>query len=256
LKAVIFAGGMGTRLQEETYKIPKPLVEVGDKPLLWHIMKLYSFYGIKEFVILAGYKQHLIKEFFHNYYLHNCNVTFYLGDNRVSYDKSKIDEWKVTVVNTGLETLTGDRLSQVHKLLREDENFLLTYGDGLSDININKLISYHNSSRNILTLTSVQPEGKYGNLILNDSNQIIDYEEKPIGDNKWINGGYMICNTKIFDNLQEGDFANTLKYLSLKNELKAYPHKGYWKSVDTLSDLNTVKKEWESNNARWKVWND
>jgi len=255
MKCIIFAGGLGTRLSEKTDKIPKPMVEVGDKPLLWHIMKIYSVYGIKEFIILAGYKQHSIKEYFNNYYLHNCSATFDLYNNTVTYNQTKIENWKVTILDTGINTPTGDRLKQAKHLIK-DETFLLTYGDGLSDVSITQLIEYHKLMHGMVTLTSVQPEGKYGNLILDNNNHITNYEEKPVGDNRWINGGYMVCNKQIFNNLQEGDFANTLKYLSLQNQLHAYPHKGFWKSVDTIWDLNYARKLWDDDEAKWKVWSD
>lgn len=254
MKCIIFAGGKGTRLQEETLKLPKPLVEVGNKPLLWHIMKIYSFYGIEEFIILAGYKQHLIKEFFNNYYLHNCNVTFYLNNNRVSYNKSQIDDWKVTVVNTGLDTLTGGRLKQVRHLLDNDRTFLLTYGDGLSNVNINKIIQCHNYNKNIVTLTAVNPEGKYGVIKCDENNKIIQYEEKPSKGGNWINGGFMVCDISVFDYLLESDFSDTLKILSNEEKLGAYEHWGYWKSVDTVHDLDVVQDLWNTNKAEWKLW--
>lgn len=255
MKCVIFAGGLGTRLGEETDKIPKPLLDVGGQPLLWHIMKTYSYYGITNFFILAGYKQHLIKDYFHNYYLHNCDTTFHIFNNTMSYDKSKIEDWTVTVVDTGMNTPTGERLKQIENLLN-GETFLLTYGDGLSNVDINKLCKCYEKNDSIITLTAIQPEGKYGNLILGNENNVDCYEEKPIKDKYWVNGGYMVCSPDIFDYLQKGDFSNTLKELSLKNKLKAYSHLGFWRSVDTIFDLNYVRKLWDNGEAKWRVWND
>jgi len=253
MRVVIFAGGHGTRLQEHTDRLPKPLVEIGGKPILWHIMKLYSFQGFNDFIILAGYKQHLIKEYFYNYFLHRSNVYIDLKKNEFIYLDNDCKDWKISIIDTGFETLTGDRLAQVQQFLA-DENFMLTYGDGLCTIPLNNLLHYHNKHKAVVTITAVQPEGRFGKLIIDKYDRVEKYEEKPLGDDSWINGGFMVCNFTIFDFLQKGDFANTLVKLSEEKRLCAAKFDGFWKAMDVTKDKNILEELWKSEKCPWKIW--
>lgn len=254
IPVVIFAGGLGTRLGEITDKIPKPLVEIDNMPILWHIMKIYSYYNFNNFIILTGYKQHLIKKFFIDYSLYVNDIKIQVENNNISYiKKDHIENWNISIIDTGIETLTGSRLIKIKELINT-ELFLLTYGDGVSNINLNNLVEAHKKSNNTITLTAVQPNGKYGNLNINDNNCIIGYEEKPKGDGNWINGGFAVCNYNIFNYLIEGDFSDTLKILSEKNKLGCYKHNGFWKSVDTLQDKLYLDSLCKENKAFWKTW--
>jgi len=252
-KVVLFCGGTGSRLSEYTTAIPKPLVNVGnDMPIMWHIMKYYSQHGFTDFVLLAGYKQYLIKQFFNNYYINNSDVTFDYKSNTITYNKSNIESWKVTILDTGESTLTGDRLAFAKDYLKND-TFLLNYSDGVSDINIQEVINYHSKTENIVTLSAVQPDGRYGNLNI-EAGKVNSFVEKSKGDGTWINGGYFIVNPSIFNFLRSGDFAETLKYLAEEDLLGAYVHNGFWKAMDTAHDKVYLDNLWKENKAPWKIW--
>ena len=256
MKAVILAGGLGTRLREETHLKPKPMLEIGSKPILWHIMKIFSFYGINEFIICCGYKGYVIKEFFANYFLHTSDVTFHMDDdNRMEIHLRKNEPWKVTLVDTGDKSQTGGRLLRIGSFL-DDESFCFTYGDGLSDINIKELIKYHKAEGKLATLSAVQPPGRYGSLSI-DGNSVNKFREKVAGDNAWVNGGFFVLEPKVI-NLIEGDLTNwetdILPQLAIDGQLTAYKHNGFWHSMDTLRDHNSLEKIWSSGSAPWKIW--
>jgi len=258
MKVVIFAGGMGTRISEESHLKPKPMIEIGSKPILWHIMKMYSHFGFNEFIICLGYKGYAIKEYFLNYFLYNSDVTIDLSSNDVEIHKSFADDFKVTLVETGLETKTAGRLKQVQKYIG-NETFMLTYGDGVADINMNALLDFHKQKGKIATVTAVQPEGKFGGMELNDGDDVTVFKEKPKGDGSWINGGFFVLEPNVFDYLQ-GDMDDImwedypLENLASDNELSAYKHKGYWRCMDALRDKNVLEEAWKSKNAPWKLW--
>lgn len=257
MKLAILAGGYGTRISEESELKPKPMVEIGDYPILWHIMKYYSTFGINEFVILLGYKGYVIKEYFANYFLHNSDVTFDLKENSMSVHNSSSENWKVSLINTGLDTMTGGRLLRAKEHLKDD-TFLLTYGDGLSDVDIEKLISSHKKNNKTMTLTAVQPEGRFGALEIDDNNRINQFLEKPKGDGSWINGGFFVCNPEIFEYIQEGDKTvlerSPLETLTKDQKLFAYKHHGFWQPMDTLRDKIKLNNIWQAGNAPWKIW--
>lgn len=258
MKVVILAGGFGTRISEESHLIPKPMIEIGGKPILWHIMKYYSSFGHNEFIICCGYKQYIIKEFFADYYLHMSDITFDFSDsNRVEIHNNNAEPWKVTLVDTGLNTMTGGRIKRVKDYLK-NEIFMLTYGDGLSNVDINKLIDFHISGKKKATLTAIQPGGRYGKLEINNiSNVVSSFEEKKVDDGGWVNGGFMVLNPEVIDYI-EGD--NTiferepLEKLSTMGELIAYRHSGFWQCMDTLRDKEMLEKLWSENKAEWKIW--
>ena len=256
MKAVIFAGGFGTRLSEATNLIPKPMVEIGGKPILWHIMKIYSHYGINDFIICCGYKQYVIKEYFANYFRHNCDMTVDLSDNSVKVLENHSEKWKVTMVDTGLNTMTGGRLKRVQKYIG-DEQFCLTYGDGVADVNITEAIQLHNKSGKILSMMAYQPTGKLGVLEINKNNELTNFVEKPQESGSWINAGFFVCEPAIFDVL-EGDNEmfekEPMQRLMARNEIHAYKHEGFWKPMDTLRDNQELNKMWDENRAPWKVW--
>lgn len=256
MKAVIFAGGFGTRLSEATHLIPKPMVEIGGKPILWHIMKIYSHYGINDFIICCGYKQYVIKEYFANYFRHNCDMTVDLANNSVKILANHSEDWRVTMVDTGLNTMTGGRLKRVQKYVG-DEQFCLTYGDGVADIDIAETIRLHNKSGKILSMTAYQPGGRLGVLDINEDGTLKSFIEKPKETGTWINAGFFVCEPQIFDFL-EGDqemFEKKpmLRLLAL-NEIHAYKHEGFWKPMDTLRDNQELNRLWEADEAPWKVW--
>ena len=256
MKVVLFAGGLGTRLHEETVLKPKPMVEIGGKPILWHIMKTYSHYGFNEFIICLGYKGYYIKEWFNNYFLHNSDVTFDLGNNSIEYHENRSEKWKVTLVDTGDETFTGGRLKRIQEYVGND-TFMVTYGDGLADVNILKLLDFHKKHKKIATVTAIVPEGKFGVIIINDEYRVISFSEKT--DNKSrISGGFFVFEPGIFDYLSNGDETvlekAPLEDLAKDGELKAYFHDGFWKPMDTLRDKNTLEDLWKSGDAPWKVW--
>ena len=255
MKVVILAGGFGTRISEESQVIPKPMIEIGGKPILWHIMKEYAHFGHKEFIICAGYKQHIIKEFFANYTLHNSDVTFdFQGENRVKVHSNFSEDWKVTVVDTGYDTLTGGRIKKIQPYIGDDENFLLTYGDGVSDVNISELVKFHKAHGKIFTLTAVKPESRFGYLDF-DGDKVLAFREKSKEDVGYINAGYMVLNKKVFDYI-EGNFMleqEPMKKLTQAGEVMAYRHEGFWYCMDTLRDKIKLEEMWQSG-APWKVW--
>ena len=255
MKAVILAGGLGTRITEETHLKPKPMIEIGGMPLLWHIMKTYSFHGINDFVICCGYKGYVIKEYFANYFLHMSDVTFDMNQNTMDVHKKSAEPWKVTLVDTGLDTMTGGRLKRVKKYV-ENETFCFTYGDGLSDISVKNLIDHHNKQKTLSTVTAVQPPGRFGALNI-EKNKIISFEEKPSGDGSWINGGYFVLEPGIFDYVENDQTVwerQPLETLAKDSQLSVHKHKGYWNAVDTLRDKNHMQDLWNSKQAPWKVW--
>jgi len=258
MKVVIFAGGKGTRISEESYLKPKPMIEIGEKPILWHIMKMYSHYGFNDFIICLGYKGQIIKEYFLNYFLYNSDVTIDLASNDVQIHKSFSDQFKVTLVETGLETKTAGRLKQVEKYLN-DEPFMLTYGDGVANIDFNALIDYHQKKNKIATVTAVQPEGKFGGMELNSADDVSVFKEKPKGDGSWINGGFFVLEPQVFKYLQ-GDMNEVmwedtpLENLAKDGQLSAYKHKGYWRCMDALRDKTVLEEAWKSGVAPWKLW--
>jgi glucose-1-phosphate cytidylyltransferase len=255
MKVVILAGGMGTRLSEETHLKPKPMIEIGGKPILWHIMKTYSHYGFNEFIICLGYKGYLIKEYFANYFLHQSDVTFDLQDNRMQIHNNYCESWKVTLVNTGESTLTGGRLKRVHNYL-DEEPFCFTYGDGVADINIRELVEFHNNQGLQATLTAVQPPGRFGAIDVADS-KVIRFKEKPQGDKSWINGGFFVLSPSVLS-LIEGDHTSwestPLEALAQNGQLASFQHNGFFLPMDTIRDKNKLEELWDSGQAPWKVW--
>ncbi len=255
MKAVILAGGLGTRLSEETQLKPKPMVEIGSKPILWHILKIYSHYGINDFIICCGYKGYVIKEYFANYFLHTSDVTFNMLNNQMEVHTKKTEPWKITLVDTGEKTMTGGRLARVREYLN-NETFCFTYGDGLADINITKLIEYHQENSRKATLTAVQPPGRFGTLEF-ERGRVLSFEEKPKGDGNWINGGFFILDSSVIDLITDDSCVweqYPLKNLADSGELSAYHHQGFWQPMDTLRDQNFLEELWQSGQAPWKVW--
>jgi len=257
MKVVILAGGFGTRLSEETNIIPKPMVEIGGKPILWHIMKIYSHWGFNEFIILTGYKSHVIKDYFINYYTRYSDITVDMANNSVEIHSHRTEPWKVTMLYTGQKTKTGGRLLRAKKILG-NERFLLTYGDGLSDIKIPELINFHEKSKKILTITAVQPTGKYGSVVIDSDNSVRSFLEKPQGDGAWISGGFFVAEPEIFSYLNEGDETilerKPFEKLAAENQTAAYKHTSFWKSMDTLKDKNEFTNMWQKGGAPWRVW--
>ena len=255
MKAVILAGGLGTRISEETHLKPKPMIEIGGMPLLWHIMKTYSFHGINDFVICCGYRGYMIKEYFANYFLHMSDVTFDMKENTMDVHKKSAEPWKVTLVDTGLDTMTGGRLKRVKKYV-ENETFCFTYGDGLSNLSIRHLIDHHNKQKTLSTVTAVQPPGRFGALNI-ETNKILNFQEKPLGDGSWINGGYFVLEPGIFDYIENDQTIwerQPLETLAKDSQLSVHKHKGYWNAVDTLRDKNHMQDLWDNKQAPWKVW--
>ena len=255
MKAVILAGGFGTRISEETQVKPKPLIEIGGMPLLWHIMKIFSQHGINDFVICCGYKGYMIKEYFANYSLHKSNITLDLRANSTQVHSSEVEPWKITLVDTGLNTMTGGRLKRVKEFL-DDEPFFFTYGDGLSDINLKELIEFHKYQKRSATVTAVRPPGRFGAMAISD-NQVTKFQEKPEGDGDWINGGFFVLEKKIFDYLTDDKTIwerEPLEKLSNDNQLSAYKHSGFWQPIDTIRDKNHLEELWKLNKAPWKKW--
>ncbi|MDA9746545.1 glucose-1-phosphate cytidylyltransferase [Prochlorococcus sp. AH-736-K20] len=256
MQAVILAGGFGTRLSEETSLKPKPMVEIGGKPLLWHILKIYSSHGINEFIICCGYKGYVIKEYFANYFLHTSDVTFDLKDNKIEYHQSFVEPWKITLLDTGLNTMTGGRLKRVAKYINSD-TFCMTYGDGLSDVNITELIKFHEKNKSEATITAVKPPGRFGALSLEKDIHVTKFEEKPMGDNGWINGGFFVLNKSVIERIDNDDSIwedKPLSSLAKDNKLSAYIHKGFWQPVDTLREKRMLEEAWGKGLAKWKIW--
>lgn len=257
MKTVILAGGYGTRLSEETAVRPKPMVEIGEKPILWHIMKIYSHFGINEFVICCGYKGYVIKEYFANYFLHRSDITFDLKKNKMQVHQNGVEPWQVTLVNTGDGTMTGGRIKRIKKYV-EDETFCLTYGDGVSNINIRTLIDFHKDNQAVATLTAVQPPGRFGTFQLNkNETKISSFKEKPTGDGAWINGGFFVLDPKAIDYIN-GDKTvwekAPLEQLANEGSLAAFRHKDFWHPMDTLRDKNHLEDMWKSKDCPWKIW--
>lgn len=256
MKVLILAGGFGTRLSEETEIRPKPMVEIGGKPILWHIMKIYSHYGFNDFVILLGYKGYYIKEYFANYYLHQSDVTIDIATGRIEVLNNSSEPWKVTLLDTGINTMTGGRIKRA-KTIVGNETFMLTYGDGVGDVNILELLKFHKSHGKAITVTAAQPEGRFGALDIGENNIVKTFKEKPRGDGVWVNAGFFVCEPKVFDYI-EGD--NTvfekepLQKLAEDGELYAFKHRGFWKPMDTLRDKLELQKLWDSGKAPWKIW--
>ena len=256
MKVVILAGGFGTRISEESDLKPKPMIEIGGMPILWHIMKIYSFYGFNEFVICLGYKGYMIKEYFSNYFLHTSNVTFNLKNNSVTTHEKNGEDWKVTLVDTGNNTQTGGRIKRIHSYLDDDENFFLTYGDGLANVDINNLLTKHNEANKIVTLSAVQSPGRFGSLNITGNN-VSEFVEKPKGDGVWVNGGFFVVNKKVFNYLTADDDVwelDVLKKLASQNQLHAFKHDSFWQPMDTLREKKYLEELWASGNALWKVW--
>lgn len=256
MKVVILAGGLGTRLSEETVVKPKPMVEIGGKPILWHIMKIYSSHGLNDFVICLGYRGYQIKEYFSNYFLHNSNVTFNIKTNDMKIHSNESEPWTVSVVETGDKTMTGGRVKRILPFLENDETFCLTYGDGLADIDIKRLLSFHKEHKRAATLTAVQPPGRFGSLSMN-GHEVVGFQEKPQGDGGWINGGFFVLNRKVID-LIDGDATvwekEPLQKLANSNQLMTYKHEGFWQPMDTLREKTQLEEMWASGKAPWKVW--
>ena len=257
MKVVILAGGLGTRLSEETRLIPKPMVEIGGKPILWHIMKIYSYYGFNDFVILTGYKSHIIKDYFVNYYQRYSDITVDMVNNTVDIHRIQTEPWKVTMLYTGENTMTGGRIKRAQNYIG-NEPFLLTYGDGVADVNINKIIESHKQSGKLCTMTAVQPSGRFGALVIKEDNIITTFEEKPQGDNTWVNGGFFVCEPKVYDYIENSDditFEKTpLENLAKDKQLNAYKHYGFWRPMDNLKDKKELTNAWVNGVAQWAIW--
>jgi len=257
MKVVILAGGFGTRISEESHLIPKPMIEIGDKPVLWHIMKIYTSYGFNEFIICCGYKQNVIKQWFANYYLNNSDVTFdFSSANTMTVHTNISEPWKVTLVDTGLYTMTGGRIKRIQQYIG-NETFMLTYGDGVGNIDINALIEFHQKNRRLATLTAVRPPARFGLANINKKDEVVSFVEKPIGDGSWINGGFFVLEPKIFDYISGDETIwekEPLENLAAEKQLMAYKHYGFWRPMDTIRDKNVLEELWSSNQAPWKVW--
>jgi len=255
MKVVILAGGFGTRISEETHLKPKPMIEIGGMPILWHIMKIYSAFDINDFIICCGYKGYVIKEYFANYSLHMSDITFDLKKNNVEVHQKFTEPWKVTLVDTGLNTQTGGRLKRVRNYLT-NETFCFTYGDGLCNLDIRKSIDFHKKSNNLATITAVQPPGRFGALEI-DKTTVLRFQEKPQGDSSWINGGFFVFEPAIFDYIEDDNTIlerKPLEKLAKEGKLGAYKHEGFWQGVDTLRERNQLDSMWNSGTASWKIW--
>ena len=257
MKVVLLAGGFGTRLSEETDIRPKPMVEIGGKPILWHIMKTYSQYGFNEFVVLLGYKGYYIKEYFANYFMHQSDVTIDMSDGSMEVHNNSSEPWKVTLLDTGLHSMTGARIKKAQNFIG-NEPFMLTYGDGVADINIENLVSFHKSHGRSMTMTSTQPAGRFGALDIDENNKVNVFKEKPKGDGSWINAGYFVCEPKVFDYIMLGDAVvfeqEPLQNIAEDGELITFKHNGFWKPMDSLKDKNDLNNLWDENKAPWKTW--
>lgn len=256
MKAVLLAGGLGTRIAEESGHRPKPMIEVGGRPLLWHIMKIYAQHGVSDFIVCAGYKGYVIKEYFVNYFMHNSDLTVDLGNNDVTFHQSSAEPWRVTIVDTGEQTMTGGRLKRVRHHLSPEEPFCMTYGDGVADINIGAEIAFHRSHGKLATLTAVVPPGRYGALVL-DQTRVESFIEKPPGDNAWINGGFFVLDRLAIDRVA-GDTTpwelGPLESLARDDQLRAFYHRGFWQPMDTLRDKTHLESLWHENRAPWRTW--
>ena len=257
MKAVILAGGLGTRLSEETDIKPKPMVEIGNRPILWHIMKIYSAYGINEFIICCGYKGYVIKEYFANYFMHMSDLTIEIQSNKIKVHNNYSEPWTVTLVDTGENTLTGGRLKRIYEYVKDEEDFCFTYGDGVANINISELISFHKRSGKLATLTATRPPGKYGALKFGLNNDVINFKEKPDGDGGWINGGFFVLKPSVIDRIQGDEISwesSPLVSLAQEGELSAFKHEGFWQPMDTLREKKLLNDMWNEGQAPWKFW--
>jgi glucose-1-phosphate cytidylyltransferase len=257
MKVVILAGGLGTRLSEETVLKPKPMVEIGGMPILWHIMKIYSAYGFNDFIICLGYKGYVVKEYFTNYFLHKSNVTIDLADNSVKVHDSQAEPWKITLVDTGNDSMTGGRIKRIQPYVN-NETFMLTYGDGVGNVNIKQLFDYHKEHKKYCTVTSVQPSGRFGALNILENNTVHSFMEKPKGDGAWINGGFFVCEPEVFNYIDEDDKTiweqKPMEQIANQGQMSAYKHNGFWRPMDTLKDKYDLNEMWDKNNAAWKIW--
>ncbi len=256
MKAIILAGGLGTRLSEETASLPKPMVKIGSMPILWHIMKIYSSYGINDFIICAGYKGYVIKEYFSNYSLHTSDITFDIKENKIDIHHSRSEPWKITVVDTGEHSMTGGRLARVKDFIKNDNEFCFTYGDGLSNINIKELIMFHRSHQKLATVSATFPPGRFGALEI-ENEKVNKFIEKPMGDGQMINGGFFVLSPKVIDLIEDDSTVwekTPLETLAKNGELMAYKHKDFWQPMDTLRDKNYLEDLWNSGKAPWKIW--
>ncbi|MVT07434.1 glucose-1-phosphate cytidylyltransferase [Chitinophaga tropicalis] len=256
MKVVILAGGLGTRLSEETSVKPKPMVEIGGMPILWHIMKIYSAHGFNDFIICLGYKGYLIKEYFANYFLHKSDVTIDLKNNSLKVHDSQAEPWTITLVDTGIDSMTGGRIKRIAPHVG-NETFMLTYGDGVGDVDISKLLAFHKNNNKYCTVTSVQPTGRFGALNIGKDNEVHSFMEKPKGDGSWINGGFFVCEPAVF-NYIDGDHTlwerEPMERLASDGQMAAFKHDGFWKPMDTLRDKHELESDWNNNIAKWKIW--
>ncbi|RKR82242.1 glucose-1-phosphate cytidylyltransferase [Mucilaginibacter gracilis] len=256
MKVVLLAGGLGTRLSEETTLRPKPMVEIGGMPILWHIMKIYSSYGFNDFVVCLGYKGYVVKEYFANYFLHKSDVTINMSDNSIKVHDSQAEPWKITLVDTGNESMTGGRIKRIQPHIG-NEPFLLTYGDGVGDVDIKKLVEFHQANGKYCTVTSVQPSGRFGALNLTENDIVHSFMEKPKGDGAWINGGFFVCEPSVFDYI-EGDSTiwekEPMEQIASEGQMVAFKHSGFWKPMDTLRDKQELENDWALGKAKWKNW--
>jgi len=257
MKVLLLAGGLGSRLSEETTLKPKPMVEIGGRPILWHIMKIYSHYGFNEFVVMCGYKGYIIKEYFANYYRHRSDLTIDMANNTTTYHKNHAEPWKITLVDTGADTMTGGRIKRVQDYVG-NEPFLLTYGDGVGDVNIAEVVKFHKEQGKLVTMTSVQPEGRFGSLDIDENNIIKSFIEKPKGDGSWINAGFFVCEPEVFNYIKKGDPTvfekDPLENLAKDGQLVTYKHEGFWKPMDTLRDKSQLEEMIEAGTAPWIKW--
>lgn len=256
MKVVILAGGFGTRISEETHLRPKPMIEIGDKPILWHIMKIYSHYGFNDFIICLGYKGYVIKEYFSNYFLHNCDVTFDVRTQGIEIHQNAVEPWRVTLVDAGTNTMTGGRVKRIQSYIGYHA-FLMTYGDGVADVDIRKIVSFHKNHGKLATITAVQPTGRFGALEINEESSIFSFQEKPDGDGAWVSGGFFVLEPEVFDYIDSDETIferQPLERLAAEGNLKAYKHTGFWQPMDTLRDKNLLEEIWAGDDAPWKVW--
>lgn len=259
MKAVLLAGGFGTRISEESKLKPKPMIEIGGMPILWHIMKMYSKFGVNEFIICAGYKQHIIKEWFADYFLHTSDITFdFTQDDKIIVHNKRAEQWKVTVVDTGLNTMTGGRLKRIKNYL-DDEPFFMTYGDGVADVDIDRLRAFHDSHGRLATMTAIRPNSRFGVLDLSDNNEVKAFREKSDADSGWINAGFMVLSPKVLDYIKDDTIMferEPMEKLAEEGQLMCYKHDGFWQCMDTLRDKEKLEDLWDKNKAPWKVWAD
>ena len=257
MKAVILAGGLGSRLSEETSLRPKPMVEIGGRPILWHIMKIYSSFGINDFIICLGYKGNMIKEYFANYFLYSADVTIDLANNTAKYHRNVCEPWRVTLVDTGLDTMTGGRLRRVLPFVEDEEMFCFTYGDGLADVNVTALIEFHKQHGKMVSITATQPIGRFGALNINEDGTVLSFAEKPQGDRQWVNGGFLVLSPKVCAYLKDDTTIwerEPMETIALEGNVAAYKHSGFWHPMDTVHDKATLEALWNSGSAPWKVW--